>query len=93
MLAISLINDSFGDKVEGVRGKIPNILGTMAEDAMRCFLIIFTSYPVLEMTLTLGWVSVTAPLVPTASNDTRCVSLTRKSSATLITTNLIAVLH
>ncbi|KAF9644192.1 hypothetical protein BDM02DRAFT_3190826 [Thelephora ganbajun] len=34
--------------------KIPGILGTIAEDATRYFLVIFTSHFVLEMTLTLG---------------------------------------
>lgn len=48
--------------------KIPTILGTMAEDATRYFLVIFTSHFVLEMTLILGRVNPTAPL-PTAPNE------------------------
>ena len=39
--------------------KIPTILGTIAEDATRYFLVIFTSHFVLEMTLSLGRVSAT----------------------------------
>ena len=43
----------------GARGlKIPMILRTMAEDATRYFLVIFSSHFVLEMTLNLGRVSV-----------------------------------
>lgn len=40
--------------------KIPTILGTIAEDATRYFLVIFTSHLVLEMTLNLGRVSTAA---------------------------------
>jgi len=54
--------------------KIPTILGTMAEDATRYFLVIFTSHFVLEMTLILGRVSPTAPL-PIAPDEIRCVPL------------------
>ena len=42
--------------------RIPTIMGTIAEDSLRYFLVIFTSHFVLEMTLLLGRVSVTYPL-------------------------------
>jgi hypothetical protein len=41
--------------------KIPRILGVIAEDATRYFLVIFTSHFVLTMTLALGRVSSTVP--------------------------------
>lgn len=51
-------------KSEAKKLKIPSLLGTIAEDAMRYFLVIFTSHFVLEMTLLLGRVSVNHPLPP-----------------------------
>jgi hypothetical protein len=42
--------------------KIPTVLGAMAEDATRYFLVIFSTHFVLEMTLVFGRVSATAPL-------------------------------
>ena len=41
--------------------RIPTIMGTVAEDAVWYFLVIFTSHFVLEMTLLLGRVSATVP--------------------------------
>ena len=46
------------------RFKMPSILETIAEDATRYFLVIFTSHFVLEMTLNLGRVSATTPNSP-----------------------------
>ena len=43
------------------RLRIPTIMGTVAEDALWYFLVIFTSHFVLEMTLLLGRVRVTVP--------------------------------
>ena len=42
--------------------KVPGILRTIAQDSTRYFMVIFTSYFVLTMTLTLGRVSVAIPL-------------------------------
>ena len=76
--------------------KIPKILRTIAEDATRYFLVIFSSHFVLEMTLTLGWVSATAAPFSTATNDVQCVFRNRfnsfqlcELSLTPITTTLI----
>ena len=41
--------------------RIPTLMGTVAEDAVWYFAVIFTSHFVLEMTLLLGRVSVTVP--------------------------------
>ena len=46
------------------RFKMPSILETIAEDATRYFLVIFTSHFVLEMTLNLGRVSATTSNFP-----------------------------
>ena len=43
--------------------KVPTILGTIAEDATRYFLVIFTSHFVLEMFLIFARVSATVPLL------------------------------
>ena len=55
--------------------RIPTIMGTIAEDSLRYFLVIFTSHFVLEMTLLLGRVSVTSPLFLYC--DKRCLIHTR----------------
>ena len=58
--------------------KIPTILGTIAEDATRYFLVIFTSHFVLVMTLNLGRVSTPLPLslwTQQMINYLSCVSL------------------
>ena len=52
--------------------KTRNILGVMAEDAALYFLVVFTSHFVLEMTLTLGRVSVTSPLRPRPTTSNAC---------------------
>ena len=54
--------------------RIPSILETIAEDAMRYFLVIFTSHFVLMMTLALGRVSAIAPFC-TTTNDAQYMSL------------------
>lgn len=48
-----------GRKVRGLR--VPNLLGIVAEDATRYFLVIFTAHLVLEMTILFGRVSITVP--------------------------------
>jgi hypothetical protein len=79
--------------------KIFGLFKTIAEDTARYFLVIFTAHFVLVMTLTIGPVSLTAPL-QSASSDIQCVTLlSRKVSnffrarelyqSTLYVTNLI----
>ena len=52
-------------KPSGLKLKVPTILGTIAEDATRYFLVIFSSHVVLEITLIFGRVS--------AANSIRCL--------------------
>ena len=53
----------FSAATSKVRGfKFPTIIRTIAEDATRYFLVIFTSHFVLAMTLTLGRVRTTVAL-------------------------------
>lgn len=54
--------------------KVPMILRTVAEDATRYFLVIFTSHFVLEMTLGLGRVSTTSSLSELQSMGSMMVS-------------------
>ena len=50
--------------------KAPRILGTIAEDATRYFLVIFTSHFVLTMSLILGRVSRARWALWNTTNDT-----------------------
>jgi len=73
-LAFSLII-FLAAKSEVSRLGVPNILRTIAEDATRYFLVIFSSHFVLEMTLSLARVSATAVPLPPAANDIQCMCL------------------
>ena len=73
-LAFSLII-FLAAKSGALKLKVPNILETIAEDAIRYFLVIFSSHFVLEMTLALGRVSAAADSLSTAVNDIQRVSL------------------
>ena len=74
LLAFSLII-YLTAKSKASRLGVPTILGTIAEDATRYFLVIFSSHFVLEMTLSLARVSATAVPLPPAANDIQCVCL------------------
>lgn len=63
-------------EMAGAKMKVPSILKHIAEDAMRYFLVIFTSHFVLMMTLLLAPVGATvSPSAYTMANDMHPVSL------------------
>ena len=63
-------------EMAGAKMKVPSILKHIAEDAMRYFLVIFTSHFVLMMTLLLAPVSATVPLPAcSVANDIQHVFL------------------
>ena len=76
-LAFSLV--VFLAKTSSAPGfQVPGILGIIAQDATRYFLVIFTSHFVLTMTLALGRVSLAIP--PSELWPLTCVSSQRSSS-------------